>query len=77
VEHQTLRSHGQRPLSTTAQFSVSANSLAHQARDAMLAAGLAGLPQIEEDARGAVDAMTPDERGTNQPQQAGIAEATL
>ena len=45
---------------------------AHQPRDAMLAAGLAGFTQIEEDARGAVDAVTRDERRANQAKQPGI-----
>jgi hypothetical protein len=32
--------------------------LPHQAGDAMLAAGLSSFPQVQEDARGAVDALT-------------------
>jgi hypothetical protein len=31
---------------------------AHQPGDAVLATGLSGLPQIQEDTRGAVDALT-------------------
>ena len=46
--------------------------LAHQPRDAMLAAGLSGFTQIEEDARSAVDAVTRDERRANQAKQPGI-----
>src|SRR5688572_21522199 len=46
--------------------------LAHQSCDAMLATGLSGLAQIEEDARGAVDAVTRDERRTNEAQQPGV-----
>ena len=47
-------------------------TLAHQARDAVLTAGLAGLPQVQEDARGAVDALTRRERRTDQAEQPGI-----
>jgi hypothetical protein len=39
---------------------------AHEAFDAMLAAGFASLPQIKEDSRRPVDALACDERGTNQ-----------
>ena len=46
--------------------------LAHQPRDAMLAAGLARFTQIEEHARSAVDAMARDERCANQAKQSGI-----
>lgn len=46
--------------------------LAHQPRNAMLAAGLAGLAQIEEHTRRPVDALAGDERRANQAQQAGV-----
>jgi hypothetical protein len=46
--------------------------LAHQPPDAVLAAGLSRLTQIEEDAGGAVDAVTRDERRPNQTKQPGI-----
>ena len=46
--------------------------LAHQASDAMPAAGLSGFTQIEEHARGAVDAMTRNERRANQSKQPGV-----
>src|SRR5437016_6820368 len=47
-------------------------SLTHQARNAMLAAGLSRFTQIEEDTRGAIDAMTRDEGRADQAQQPGI-----
>ncbi len=45
---------------------------AHQPGDAVLATGLSGLPQVQEDARGAVDALTRGERRTDQAKQPGI-----
>jgi len=45
---------------------------AHQPSDAVLATGLSGLPKVQEDARGAVDAVTRGERGTDQAKQPGI-----
>src|SRR5437870_224874 len=47
-------------------------SFAHQSRDAMLAARLSGFAQVEEDARGAVDAVTCDERCPNQAKEPGV-----
>lgn len=47
-------------------------SLPHQSCDAMLAACLSGLPQVEEDTRAAVDTVTRDERRTNEAQQPGV-----
>jgi hypothetical protein len=38
----------------------------------MLAAGLAGFTQIEKDARSAIDAMTRDERRSNESKQPGV-----
>jgi hypothetical protein len=46
--------------------------LTHQSGDAMLAAGLAGLTQIEEDPRGTIDAVARNERRPNQPKQSGV-----
>ena len=43
--------------------------LAHQPRDTMLAASLSCLTQVQEHARGAVDALTRDERRTDQAEQ--------
>ena len=51
--------------------------LAHEARDAMLAAGLSGLTQVQEDARRAVDPLTRDERRPDQTQQPGILLGTI
>ena len=45
---------------------------AHQSGDAVLATGLAGLPEVQEDARGAVDALTRGERRADQAEQPGI-----
>ena len=45
---------------------------AHQPCDAVLTTGLSSLAQIQEDARGAGDALTRGERRTDQAEQAGI-----
>jgi hypothetical protein len=45
---------------------------AHEPRDTVLAAGLAGFTQIEEDARGTVDAVARDEGRPNQTKQSGV-----
>jgi len=45
---------------------------AHEPRDTMLAAGLASFAQIEEDARGTVDAVARGEGRTNQTKQPGV-----
>lgn len=42
--------------------------VAHQPRNAVLAASLASLTQVEEDARGTIDAVARDERRPNQAQ---------
>lgn len=44
----------------------------HQPCDAMLAARLSGFTQIEEDARGTIDAVARRKRRTNQPKQSGV-----
>jgi len=46
--------------------------LTHQPRDAMLAAGLSRFTQIQEDPRGAIDAMARDERRSDQTKQPGV-----
>jgi hypothetical protein len=51
--------------------------LAHEARDAMLAARLSGLTQVQEDAGRAVDPLTRDEGRPDQTQQPGILLGTI
>jgi hypothetical protein len=45
---------------------------AHEPGDAMLAARLAGFPQVKEDTGRTVDAVTRRERRPNQTKQAGV-----
>src|SRR3954465_3367936 len=46
--------------------------LAHQSCDPMLATRFAGLTGIQEDPRGAVDALAGRERGADQAKQSGV-----
>jgi HPt (histidine-containing phosphotransfer) domain-containing protein len=43
----------------------------------MLAAGLAGLTQIQEDARRAIDALARNERSTDQAKESGVLLPSL
>ena len=51
--------------------------LAHEPRDAVLAAGLSRLTQVQEHTRGTVDALTRDERRPDQPEQPGVFLAAV
>ena len=61
-----------RPTSAVCDSRVGQVIHAHQPGDAVLAKGLSGLPQIKEDARGAVDALARGEGRANKAQQPGI-----
>jgi len=45
---------------------------AHKARDTMLAAGLARLTQVQEDARRAIDTLARNEGGADQAKEPGV-----
>jgi hypothetical protein len=49
----------------------------HEARHAMLAAGLASFPEIQEDPTGAVHTMTGLERGSDQSEQSFVLSSSI
>jgi hypothetical protein len=51
--------------------------LAHQACNAMFAAGFTSLSKIEKDTRGTINAMTGSEGGPDQSQEPGILQGPI
>ena len=49
----------------------------HEPSDAVFAAGLSRLPQVEEDTRRAVDPLARGERRTNQAKESGILVSAM